>query len=132
MAVNETVIAMLRPKPNVAGLAKDPAEVRVAAQAAVDGPVGTGTIASFWTEVPLPAAGTWNAPGKGGAQAGIVLPPRRTVRRCCSSRRQLPRDRRGARRQTCGSATPAREAVPRLPGLARPRTPPPHLRRPGP
>ncbi|MFD4130547.1 replication-relaxation family protein [Streptomyces globisporus] len=26
-----------------------------------------------WTEVPLPATGTWNAPGKGGAQADVVL-----------------------------------------------------------
>ncbi|MEU8622704.1 replication-relaxation family protein [Streptomyces sp. NPDC048623] len=73
MAVNETVIAMLRPKPNMARLAKDSAEVRAAAQAAVDSPDGIGTIASFWTEVPLPATGTWNAPGKGGAQADIVL-----------------------------------------------------------
>ncbi|MDV9187626.1 replication-relaxation family protein [Streptomyces sp. SR27] len=73
MAVNETVIALLRPKPNMARLAKDPAEVRAAAQAAVDSPDGIGTIASFWTEVPLPATGTWNAPGKGGAQADLVL-----------------------------------------------------------
>ncbi|MEV7282703.1 replication-relaxation family protein [Streptomyces sp. NPDC093111] len=73
MAVNETVIALLRPKPNMARLAKDSAEVRAAAQAAVDSPDGIGTIASFWTEVPLPATGTWNAPGKGGAQADIVL-----------------------------------------------------------
>ncbi|MEE1735193.1 hypothetical protein PUR49_01360 [Streptomyces sp. BE147] len=73
MTVNETVIAMLRPKPNMAKLADDPADVRAAAQAAVDEPAGIGTIASFWTEVPLPATGTWNAPGKGGAQADIVL-----------------------------------------------------------
>ncbi|ESQ01735.1 hypothetical protein B590_30158 (plasmid) [Streptomyces sp. PVA_94-07] len=73
MAVNETVIAMLRPKPNMARLADDPAEVREAAQAAVDGPDGIGTIASYWTEVPLPATGTWNTPGKGGAQADLVL-----------------------------------------------------------
>jgi hypothetical protein len=71
MAVNETV--MLRPKPNMAKLADDPAEVRAAAQAAVNGPAGVGSIASYWTEVPLPATGTWNAPGKGGAQADIVL-----------------------------------------------------------
>ncbi|MEU3901919.1 replication-relaxation family protein [Streptomyces sp. NPDC045251] len=73
MAVNETVIAMLRPKPNMARLAVDPPHVQAAAQAAVDGPRGVGTIASYWTEVPLPATGTWNAPGKGGAQADIVL-----------------------------------------------------------
>ncbi|MCX4799880.1 replication-relaxation family protein [Streptomyces sp. NBC_01242] len=73
MAVNETVIAMLRPKPNMARLAVDPPHVQAAAQAAVDGPDGIGTIASYWTEVSLPATGTWNAPGKGGAQADIVL-----------------------------------------------------------
>ncbi|MFF4427443.1 hypothetical protein ACFY04_43225 [Streptomyces sp. NPDC001549] len=73
MAVNETVIAMLRPKPDLAKLAEDPPEVRAAAQAAVDAPGGIGTIASYWTEVPLPATGTWNAPGKGGIQADIVL-----------------------------------------------------------
>ncbi|CAL9327285.1 replication-relaxation family protein [Streptomyces sp. SudanB182_2057] len=73
MAVNETVIAMLRPKPNMARLTVDPPHVRAAAQAAVDSPDGIGTIASYWTEVPLPATGTWNAPGRGGAQADIVL-----------------------------------------------------------
>ncbi|MFI1377620.1 replication-relaxation family protein [Streptomyces longwoodensis] len=69
MAVNETVIAMLRPKPNLARLTVDPPHV----QAAVDSPDGIGTIASYWTEVSLPATGTWNAPGKGGARADIVL-----------------------------------------------------------
>jgi hypothetical protein len=64
------VIAMLRPKPNMARLTVDPSHVQAAAQAAVDGPDGIGTIASYWTEVPLPATGTWNAPDKGGAQAG--------------------------------------------------------------
>ncbi|MEU3743240.1 replication-relaxation family protein [Streptomyces sp. NPDC032198] len=73
MAVNETVIAMLRPKPNLAKLTEDPPEVQAAAQAAVDAPDGIGSIASYWTEVPLPATGSWNAPGKGGAQADIVL-----------------------------------------------------------
>lgn len=73
MAVNETVIAMLRPKPDMARLAVDPPHVQAAAQAAVAGPDGIGTIASFWTEVPLPATGTWNVPGKGGAQADLVL-----------------------------------------------------------
>ncbi|MEU2295545.1 replication-relaxation family protein [Streptomyces bacillaris] len=73
MAVNETVIALLRPKPEVAKLADDPPHVRAAAQAAVETPPGVGTIGSYWTEVPLPATGTWNAPGKGGAQADVVL-----------------------------------------------------------
>ncbi|MET9511999.1 hypothetical protein ABZX62_26690 [Streptomyces flavidovirens] len=57
----------------MAKLAEDPPEVRAAAQAAVDAPRGVGSIASYWTEVPLPATGTWNAPGKGGAQADLVL-----------------------------------------------------------
>ncbi|WP_331762329.1 replication-relaxation family protein (plasmid) [Streptomyces sp. NBC_01520] len=73
MSVNETVIAMLRPKPNLARLADDLPHVQAAAQAAVDSPDGIGTIASYWTEVPLPATGTWNTPGKGGAQADLVL-----------------------------------------------------------
>ncbi|MFF5721263.1 replication-relaxation family protein [Streptomyces buecherae] len=73
MAVNETVITLLRPKPNIAKLADDPPHAQAAAQAAVDSPNGIGTIASYWTEVPLPATGTWNASGKGGAQTDLVL-----------------------------------------------------------
>ncbi|MER6523232.1 replication-relaxation family protein [Streptomyces sp. NPDC001553] len=73
MAVNETVIAMLRPKPDLRLLTAEPAEAKAAAQAAVDAPAGIGTIAPYATEVPLPATGTWGAPGKGGAQADIVL-----------------------------------------------------------
>ncbi|MGW4690652.1 replication-relaxation family protein [Streptomyces sp. NPDC004244] len=73
MAVNETIIAMLRPKPDLRLLTAEPAEAEAAAQAAVDAPAGVGTIASYATEVPLPATGTWGAPGKGGAQADIVL-----------------------------------------------------------
>lgn len=44
-----------------------------AAQAAADAPAGLGAIASYATEVALPATGTWSNPGKGGAQADIVL-----------------------------------------------------------
>ncbi|MEU5137926.1 replication-relaxation family protein [Streptomyces californicus] len=73
MAVNETVIALLRPKPDLGKLADDPPHIQAAAQAAVDTPPGVGTIGSYWTEVPLPATGTWKAPGKGGAQADLVL-----------------------------------------------------------
>lgn len=73
MAVNETVIAMLRPKPNLAKLTDEPPEARTAAQAAADASGGIGTLTSYATEVPLPATGTWKAPGKGGAQADIVL-----------------------------------------------------------
>ncbi|MFE3329935.1 hypothetical protein [Streptomyces sp. NPDC059176] len=32
-----------------------------------------GTIASYATEVALPATGTWANPGKGGAQADIII-----------------------------------------------------------
>lgn len=86
MAVNETVIAMLRPKPDLRLLTAEPAEAKAAAQAAVDAPSGIGTIASYATEVPLPATGAWGAPGKGGAQADIVLTAPRTRSRCCSLR----------------------------------------------
>ncbi|MFB7852356.1 replication-relaxation family protein [Streptomyces sp. NPDC056053] len=73
MTVNEAVLALLRPKPDLAQLASEPADVRAAAQAAADAPAGLGTIASYSTEVPLPATGTWSNPGKGGAQADIVI-----------------------------------------------------------
>ncbi|MGW2987537.1 replication-relaxation family protein [Streptomyces goshikiensis] len=73
MSVNETVIALLRPKPDLRLLTREPADAKAAAQAAVDAPAGVGTIASYATEVPLPATGSWGAPGKGGAQADIVL-----------------------------------------------------------
>ncbi|MFI9345709.1 hypothetical protein ACIG0D_31275 [Streptomyces sp. NPDC052773] len=71
MTVNEAVLALLRPKPDQ--LANEPADVLAAAQAAVDAPAGLGTIASYATEVALPATGTWSNPGKGGAQADIVI-----------------------------------------------------------
>ncbi|MET9197064.1 replication-relaxation family protein [Streptomyces olivaceus] len=73
MTVNEAVLALLRPKPDLAQLASEPADVRAAAQAAVGAPAGVGTIASYATEVALPATGTWSNPGKGGAQADIVI-----------------------------------------------------------
>ncbi|MFF5147834.1 replication-relaxation family protein [Streptomyces sp. NPDC013157] len=73
MVVNEAVLALLRPKPDLAQLANEPADVLAAAQAAADAPDGLGTIASYATEVALPATGTWSNPGKGGAQADIVI-----------------------------------------------------------
>ncbi|MFF5315539.1 replication-relaxation family protein [Streptomyces massasporeus] len=73
MTVNEAVLALLRPKPDLSQLANEPADVLAAAQAAVDAPTGLGTIASYATEVALPATGTWANPGKGGAQADIVI-----------------------------------------------------------
>ncbi|MET9695043.1 hypothetical protein ABZY81_42870 [Streptomyces sp. NPDC006514] len=100
MAVNETVIAMLRPKPDLRLLTGEPAEAKAAAQAAVDAPAGVGTIASYATEVPLPATGTWGAPGKGTAQADIVLTAPRPDPAVVHRGRQLPRDRRGDRGKT--------------------------------
>ncbi|MGA5418098.1 hypothetical protein [Streptomyces pseudogriseolus] len=47
----------LRPKPDLSQLAREP-DVRAAAQAAFDAPPGLGTIASYPTEVALPATGT--------------------------------------------------------------------------
>lgn len=73
MAVNEAVLALLRPKPDPAQLAGELADVLAAAQAAFDAPAGLGTIASYATEVALPATGTWSNPGRGGAQADIVI-----------------------------------------------------------
>ncbi|MFJ3251163.1 replication-relaxation family protein [Streptomyces sp. NPDC086782] len=73
MTVNEAVLALLRPKPDLSQLASEPADVLAAAQAAVDAPAGLGTIASYTTEVALPATGTWSNPGKGGAQADILI-----------------------------------------------------------
>lgn len=73
MTVNEAVLALLRPKPDLTQLASESADVRAAAQAAFDAPAGLGTIASYATEVALPTTGTWANPGKGGAQADIVI-----------------------------------------------------------
>ncbi|MFD3484900.1 replication-relaxation family protein [Streptomyces sp. NPDC058665] len=73
MSVNETVIALLRPKPDLALLTDEPAEARAAAQAAVEAPAGVGTIDSFATEVVLPFAGTWTTPGRAAVHADIVL-----------------------------------------------------------
>ncbi|MEH0517319.1 hypothetical protein QBC31_42935 [Streptomyces sp. B21-079] len=64
---------MLRPQPDLAQLAGEPADVLAAAQTAVDAPAGLGTIASSATEVALPATCIWSNPGKGGAQADLVL-----------------------------------------------------------
>ncbi|MEU2872992.1 replication-relaxation family protein [Streptomyces olivoreticuli] len=73
MTVNETVIALIRPKPNLALVAGEPADAVAAARAAADAPAGIGTITSYATEVALPAKGTWKNPGLGSARADIVL-----------------------------------------------------------
>lgn len=73
MTVNETVIALIRPKPNLDLVAGEPAEAVAAAQAAVDAPDGIGTLASYATEVALPVKGTWKNPAIGSARADVVL-----------------------------------------------------------
>lgn len=75
MSVNETVLALIRPKPDLGMLTGEPANALAAAEAAVAAPDGIGTIGSYATEVPLPLTGTWTAPGRGagGVQADIVL-----------------------------------------------------------
>ncbi|MFE2966736.1 replication-relaxation family protein [Streptomyces sp. NPDC059340] len=73
MTVNETVIALIRPKPDLDRLTEQPAEAQAAARAAVDAPNGIGTITSYATEVALPVKGTWKNPAIGSARADVVL-----------------------------------------------------------
>lgn len=73
MTVNETVIALIRPVPDLDLVAGEPAEAVAAAQAAVDAPKGIGTITSYATEVGLPVKGTWKNPAIGSARADIVV-----------------------------------------------------------
>ncbi|MFI8888405.1 replication-relaxation family protein [Streptomyces sp. NPDC053813] len=73
MTVNETVIALIRPKFDLDLVAAEPAEAVAAAQAAVDAPDGIGTLTSYATEVALPVKGTWKNPAIGSARADIVL-----------------------------------------------------------
>ncbi|AWT47352.1 replication-relaxation family protein [Streptomyces actuosus] len=72
MAVNEAVLALLRRSrtcPSSAASRPTSAPPRRRQST----PSGLGTIASYATEVALPATGTWSDPGKGGAQADIVI-----------------------------------------------------------
>ncbi|MEV0982657.1 replication-relaxation family protein [Streptomyces sp. NPDC049915] len=73
MTVNETVIALIRPKPNMDKVVREPAEAVAAARAAVDAPDGIGTLASYATEVALPVKGTWRNPAIGSARADVGL-----------------------------------------------------------
>ncbi|WP_192582638.1 hypothetical protein [Streptomyces triticiradicis] len=73
MAVNETVVALIRPKPNPDLVAGEPAEAVAAAQAAARAPDGIGTITSCATEVALPVKGTWKNPAIGSARVDVVL-----------------------------------------------------------
>ncbi|MFD3612169.1 replication-relaxation family protein [Streptomyces atroolivaceus] len=76
MTVNETVIALIRPKPDLDLVVGEPAEAVAAAQAAVDAPAGIGTLISYATEVALPVKGTWKNPGLGSARADVVVTAR--------------------------------------------------------
>ncbi|GHB29799.1 replication-relaxation family protein [Streptomyces chryseus] len=73
MTVNETVIALIRPKPDLDLVVGEPAEAVAAAQAAVDAPDGIGTLISYATEVALPVKGTWKNPAIGSARADVVV-----------------------------------------------------------
>ncbi|MFJ9588753.1 hypothetical protein [Streptomyces acidicola] len=73
MTVNETILAMIRPKPDLNLVAGEPADAVAAAQACVDAPDGIGSITSYATEVALPSTGTWRNPGVGCAWADTVL-----------------------------------------------------------
>ncbi|MBB1260168.1 replication-relaxation family protein [Streptomyces alkaliterrae] len=73
LAVTETILALLRPAPNLDLVANEPEAARHAAQAAAHASPGLGSLSGYATEVPLPATGTWARPGRGGAQADLVL-----------------------------------------------------------
>lgn len=72
MSVNETIPALLRPKPDLALLAGEPTEAVEAARAAAAQP-GLGSLGSYVTEVHLPYTGTWSTQGRSGVQADIVV-----------------------------------------------------------
>ncbi|MCT9004754.1 hypothetical protein [Streptomyces rhizosphaerihabitans] len=73
MTVNETVIAMIRPKPDLALLTMQRAEAQAVAQAAVDAPKEIGALTSYATEVALAVKGTWKNPAIGSARADVVV-----------------------------------------------------------
>ncbi|MFF1257449.1 replication-relaxation family protein [Streptomyces sp. NPDC058321] len=73
MTVNETVLALIRPQPDLSLIEGEPDEVLAAARTAAEAPSGVGTIASYATEVALPVSGTWKSPGLGSARADAVV-----------------------------------------------------------
>ncbi|MFD5634824.1 replication-relaxation family protein [Streptomyces sp. NPDC127077] len=73
MTVNETVIALIRPKPDLDLVVGEPAEAVAAARAAVDAPDGIGSLPAYATEVALPVKGTWKNPAIGSPRADVVL-----------------------------------------------------------
>lgn len=73
MTVTETVIALIRPKPDLDLVAGEPPEAVAAARATVEAPKGIGTLTSYATEVALPVKGTWKNPAIGSARADVVV-----------------------------------------------------------
>jgi hypothetical protein len=73
MTVNETVIALIHPKPDLDLAAGEPADAVAAARAAAEAPDGIGSLGSYTTEVALPVKGTWKNPAIGSARADVVL-----------------------------------------------------------
>ncbi|MET7929986.1 replication-relaxation family protein [Streptomyces sp. NPDC005349] len=73
MTVNETVLALIRPQPDLSLIEGEPDEVLAAARTAAEAPSGIGTITSYATEVALPVSGTWKSPGLGSARADAVV-----------------------------------------------------------
>ncbi len=119
MTVNETAIALIRPKPDLDLVAGEPAEAAAAAQAAVDAPGGIGTLTSYATEVALPVKGTWKNPATAWSRcgtrsatiAGTPTSPaaaRPPERRSDAARKSEPQSgRRGGRRaRTAGPSSP--------------------------
>ncbi|MFJ5212858.1 replication-relaxation family protein [Streptomyces nigra] len=78
MTVNATVQALLRPKPDEDQAALLPAVDQVVLRTI---PQGLGRLENMWTEVPLPITGSESSPGRGSAQADLVL---------CAPEHQLP------------------------------------------
>ncbi|WP_208545349.1 hypothetical protein [Streptomyces sp. Tu 2975] len=79
MTVNETILALMRPAPDLALLESEPIEAQAASRAVVEAADGIGTITSYAREVPLPATGARGSAGRGGAQADIVVSARQGV-----------------------------------------------------
>ncbi|MGV4891423.1 replication-relaxation family protein [Streptomyces viridosporus] len=73
MTVNEKVIALIRPKPDLDLVAGEPADAVAAARAAAEAADGIGSLASYATEVALPVKGSWKNPAIGSARADVVL-----------------------------------------------------------
>ncbi|MFJ8827704.1 replication-relaxation family protein [Streptomyces sp. NPDC102467] len=70
MAVNATVHALIRPRPDEDQAALLPAVDQAVIEAR---PPGLGALENMTTEAPLPITGTESAPGRGSAQADLVL-----------------------------------------------------------